>query len=323
VLLAALSEGWGFDARSFEYAPVGGGSYHWTATDAEGARFFVTADDLDTKPWLGDTTDSAFEGLRRAFDTAFVLRRRGLAFVAAPVPATGGETVRRVGARYSIALFPFVPGRAGEYGNYDPETRAAVVSLLAELHRATPAAESTARTIELEVPGRPRLEAALREVNETWSNGPFSEPARHALECHSADLADLFALHDRLSEQVRSRGGHWVITHGEPHAANVMRTSGGHVLVDWDTVALAPPERDLWILAGDSADRAATSYADATGRLLDRAALDFFRLTWDLADIAAFTDALRAPHRRDADTAKAYDALAELLATRDRWAALL
>ena len=38
------------------------------------------------------------------------------------------------------------------------------------------------------------------------------------------------------------------MTHGEPHAGNVMRTDEGRLLVDWDTVALAPPERDLWML---------------------------------------------------------------------------
>ena len=39
-----------------------------------------------------------------------------------------------------------------------------------------------------------------------------------------------------------------VVTHGEPHAGNVMRRSDGrHLLVDWDTVAVAPPERDLWM----------------------------------------------------------------------------
>lgn len=42
-----------------------------------------------------------------------------------------------------------------------------------------------------------------------------------------------------------------------------------------------------------------------------------------LADIAAFTGVLRSPHRRSADTEKAYDALTYYVATRDQWAALL
>jgi spectinomycin phosphotransferase len=73
------------------------------------------------------------------------------------------------------------------------------------------------------------------------------------------------------------------------------------VLVDWDTVALGPPERDLWMLA------------DAADLEVDEAAVDFFRLTWDLADLAAFTNVLRSPHNRSADTEKAYDGVMQIL----------
>ena len=67
----------------------------------------------------------------------------------------------------------------------------------------------------------------------------------------------------------------------------------------------------------------ATIYTEATGHQLDEVAVNFFRLTWDLADIAAFTDLLRSPHDHSEDTVKAYDALMHYLTTRDRWAELL
>jgi hypothetical protein len=52
----ALADGWGLVAWTLEYAPVGGGSYHWVATgDTPGERRFVTVDDLDDKGWLGRT----------------------------------------------------------------------------------------------------------------------------------------------------------------------------------------------------------------------------------------------------------------------------
>ena len=99
-------------------------------------------------------------------------------------------------------------------------------------------------------------------------------------------------LADRLRAEVAARDVEGVITHGEPHAGNVIHTAGGHVLVDWDTAALAPPERDLWMLG--EADR----------RGVDEAAMDFFRLAWDLGDLAAFTHELRIPHTENADTAE-------------------
>jgi spectinomycin phosphotransferase len=251
-LAGTLAEGWGFDLVAADYAALGAGSYHWIVRDADGARAFATVDDLDQKAWLGDTRDAAFDGLRRAFDTAAVLGDAGLAFVIAPMRTTDGESLRRIGPRYTIALFPFVDGRAGEFGDADPAERAAVVALLAELHRATPAVAAVARSVGLELPGRGHIEAGLRDVDETWSGGPLAEPARRVLAERASDVAELLALADRLAANVAERRGDWVVTHGEPHPANVIRTGAGHVFVDWDTVALAPPERDLWMVVDDT-----------------------------------------------------------------------
>lgn len=321
-LTDALADGWDFDVESVDYAAVGFGSYHWVVNDLKGTRAFVTVDDLDVKLWLGTTRESVFDGLRRAFDTAAALRDGGLGFVVAPIGASRGETVRRIGPRHTIALFPFVDGQAGTYGHYETAERAALLTMLAELHEATPLCGSVASRVDLDLPGRRRLEAALRELNQIWSGGPFSEPARKLLAPHASDVAELLALSARLSIDVKRRSSDWVVTHGEPHGGNVLRVGESYVLVDWDTVALAPPERDLWMLMGDNGE-AASGYADATGHELDAVAMNFFRLRWDLADIAAFTDLLRSPHDHTEDTEKAYDALTFYVGTRDRWAALL
>jgi spectinomycin phosphotransferase len=243
--------------------------------------------------------------------------------VVAPIVTSDGEAVRRIGARHTIALFPFVEGQAGRFGEYGTaEERAAVVTMFAQLHQATSAVDSIARRIDLHLPGRGYLESGLQEVNQTWSGGPFSEPAREAMARHASDVAELLDLFDRLSRSVATRSSKWVVTHGEPHAVNLIRTDVSQVLVDWDTVALAPPERDLWMLVDDSGDDA-TTYANLTGHEPDQVAMDFFRLTWDLGDLAAYTHVLRSPHRHSDDTEKAYDGLTKCVAIRDRWAALL
>jgi spectinomycin phosphotransferase len=322
-LIGCLADGWGFDVATIDYAPVGFGSYHWVATDFAGTRGFVTVDDLEQKPWLGDTRETVFDGLTRAFGTAVALRDAGLGFVVAPILTSDGEALRRIGARHTVALFPFVEGRAGQFGEYGTaEERAAVVTMFAQLHQATSAVESIARRIDLQLPGRGYLASGLQEVNQPWSGGPFSEPAREALARHASDVAELLGLFDRLSRSVATRSSKWVITHGEPHAVNLIRTDVSHLLVDWDTVALAPPERDLWMLVDDTGDDA-TTYANLTGHEPDHVAMDFFRLTWDLGDLAAYIHVLRSPHRHSEDTVKAFEGLTKCVAIRDRWAALL
>ncbi len=320
-LIGCLADAWGLEVEEAEYAAVGGGSYHWVVTGRDGTPGFVTVDDLDRKPWLGDTRESVFAGLGRAFDTAVALRDGGFGFVVAPITTGSGESVKRIGPRYSIALFPFVDGRTGRFGYYDTAERAAVQTMLVQLHRA-PTVASVAGRIDLDLPGRSRLESALSELDEAWLGGPLSEPARQALSRNASDVAELLSLADCLAADLSTRSTDWVITHGEPHPANVMQTDHGYVLLDWDTVALAPPERDIWMLAGDTSDEP-TIYTNATGHQLDPVALNFFRLRWGLADLAAFTNVLRSPHRQSTDTVKAYEGLTYCLTTRERWATVL
>ena len=214
----------------------------------------------------------------------------------------------RLGQRYALAVYPFIAGEAGRFGAYRASDRAALVPMLAELHRATPTAST--RRLEFAVAGRAGLEQALIEVDRVWGTGPLAEPARELLARHAPDIAELLARADRISVEIAP--GDWVVTHGEPHAGNVIESAAGHLLIDWDTVALAPPERDLWLLV-DADAGAASRYEDATGRRLDSTAIDFFRLTWDIDDLVAFTNIMRSPHGDNADTRKAYESLTVIL----------
>jgi hypothetical protein len=300
-LLEPLRGCWGIEVAAGDYAPVGGGSYHWIVADHAVGRRFVTVDDLDNKGWFGGTREAAFDGLLAAFDTASALRERGLEFVVAPLRTSEGAPLVRVSPRYTLSVFPFVTGEAGQFGEYSASERAAVVPLVAVLHQAPVAA----RRLDLALP----LRDALAEVDRPWDSGPLADQARGLLVRHTAMVGDLLALYDRLGAGLAHDG--WVVTHGEPHAGNLIESRW---LVDWDTVALAPPERDLWMPVDDDPE-AASRYTGESGRQLDPAALDFFRLRWNLADLASFTAKLRSPHTDNADTRKAYDGLAIILST--------
>jgi spectinomycin phosphotransferase len=113
------------------------------------------------------------------------------------------------------------------------------------------------------------------------------------LDARREQLRRLLADYDELTREI---GTGWVVTHGEPHPGNVIRTKDGPRLVDWDTVRLGPPERDLWmVIDGDT-----PAYA-------------YFRLRWRLADVAEFIRDLRAPHADTEDTAAAWRFLRECL----------
>jgi spectinomycin phosphotransferase len=311
-IVEALAAGWGIAGAVAAYAPVGAGSYHWIVTRADGGHAFATVDDLDHKAWLGDARDTVFTGLTSAFDTATTLAEAGLAFVVGPVRARDGRTVLRLGERHTLALFPFVDGRAGAVGDHPPEDRPEVVRMLARLHAA--AAPGNVRETGFELPGREHVAAGVRDLDLPWTGGPYSEPARKALAGGVAALGAFVAEADRLAGAAAPRSGPPVVTHGEPHTANVMRTRTGLVLVDWYTAAHGPPERDMWMLADAAGDDSASLYTELTGRALDQDALEFFRIAWDLRDLAEYLQLLRSPHGDDADTARAYEGVQECVA---------
>jgi Phosphotransferase enzyme family len=309
-LRSSLAEGWGLEVATATYLPVGGGSYHWAVVDATGARRFVTADDLDAKEGAELPREPTRANLVQALETAVALHQRAeLGFVVAPMPTTNGAVLVRLGARYTVAVFPFIPGRAGDFGPYPTvEERIEMIEVLIALHQATPAVSAVVRRSGLSLPGRRHLEAALGDLDRQWRGGPYSEPARDLVAGHARHIRRLLRDFDRLCGQVRAESTAWVVTHGEPHPANVIRTPVGLKLIDWDTVQLAPPERDLWMIAGPGGDEL-ERYSRATGTTINPAGLSLFRLWWDLADLASFLNDIRRPHRLGADMTVAWDAL--------------
>ena len=315
----ALADGWGIRSATLRYAPVGGGSYHWVVRDDRGERRFVTVDDLDDKGWLGHTRPVVFEGLRAAMDAVVTLRREAaLGFVVAPVPALDGQMLRPLGPRHAVAVFPFLQGAAGRWGEvYSAPDRNELVAMLAALHRVDPenpenpaAARLSHREIGLSWRGD--LETALRELGQPWSGGPFAEPARALLAGAAGQVRRGLETLDRRASDVTA-AGETVITHGEPHPGNIIRVGREIMLVDWDTVGLARPERDLWMVASENGDEL-RRYTELTGRPVNRTALELYRLRWALDDISAFVRDLRARHRRTAGTEHAWHSLERAIA---------
>ena len=313
----ALADGWGLSAGTLRYAPVGGGSYHWIVTVGPGEQWFVTVDDLDDKGWLGRTRPAVFSGLRAAMDAALWLRREaGLGFVVAPVPALDGQAVRPLGARHALAVYPYLPGSPGQWDHPLPAPELdELVALLAALHRVDPATVRLPHR-EMDLSWRGDLEVALRELGRPWTGGgPFTEPARALLAGAAGPVRRGLEALDQWASRP-TPAANLVITHGEPHPGNVIRmpangtgaARGGIMLIDWDTVALAPPERDLWMVATEAGDEL-RRYTELTGRPVDATALELYRLRWALDDLSCFLRDLRAPHRRTLGTEHAWQAL--------------
>jgi len=289
---AGLARQWALTVQDLSYLPVGFGGYHWRAADQTGSRWFVTVSDL-ASPWLPD--------LPGAMQTAaWLATQAGLGFVVAPVPTRTGQVVGSLDSRHALTLFPYLDAPPGHFEDpIDDGDRAAIIDMLARLHTAVPTGIAVpARPLELA--SRQVIDQALGSLGVRWTGGPYAEPGRAVLARYERPLRQAFARFDGLLDRVRAAGGPDVITHGELHPGNLLRTQAGLCLIDWDVTALARPERDLWRVI--SGDQDAARYSQRTGRTVSQDALALYRLRWDLDDIAGMLPEIRGSHQQTADT---------------------
>jgi aminoglycoside phosphotransferase (APT) family kinase protein len=286
LLTRALVGGWDITPAAISYLAVGYGSHHWQTTAIEGARWFVTVDDLAERLRSpADTTDAAYGRLRSALLTARALHESGASFAVTPVATVDGDVLHRIGEAYALAVYPFVDGQAREYGDaLAPADLAAILPLITAVHGAPASVRGHARTDDFLLAGAGVLRRALDDLAGRWDGGPYGEPARRLLTRHASSLDRQLRHRDQLAGQASSWPDRMVLTHGEPHPGNFIQVGRQPMLVDWDTALMAPPERDLWLL--DPGDGSFTeAYAGATGRDILPLMLDLYRLTWELSDI--------------------------------------
>jgi spectinomycin phosphotransferase/16S rRNA (guanine(1405)-N(7))-methyltransferase len=285
---ASIGAQWSITAASLEYAAVGFGSHHWVLTEPNLRRWFVTADAVaDSAHRLAELT--------AALTTAHALHHHcGLEFVVAPRPGLD-HGLLSIAGRYAVALYPYL-----ERTTEAPADPQQMLSMITALHATTPDVDDLATVDDLTIPDRSTLEAVFANAGTLSRSGPFTADFATLVREHEQPIRAALHRHDAMASTLGAERATWVITHGEPKANNTMITAAGPVLVDWDTVQLAPPARDLWM--SGSVD----SYASITGRDVPTDQLDFYRLRWDLKDLCGSASWFTRPHQRTTDTELAW-----------------
>jgi len=313
VLAGAVERGWGIRVASMGYLAAGWGSHHWKVAGADGAAWFVTVDELENKQVTAtESMDDGFGRLRAALGAAVALRDAGREFVVAPVPAGGGAPAVRFGGRFAIAVYPLVDGRSHQWGEWTAQLRSAALDMVATVHTAPVRARGHALADDFAVPFRDQVEAVC-SGGDVPERGPYTARAVRLLREHATAIRRLLRRYDELAAVGRAlRPGRNVLTHGEPHPGNVMLAGDGWRLVDWDTAAIAPPERDLWHLdPGDGSTLDA--YAAMTGVAPRPELIEGYRLGWDIKDLACDAARFFRPHAGDANDAKSWRLLKSLV----------
>jgi aminoglycoside phosphotransferase (APT) family kinase protein len=304
-LTSVVKTEYGIEPMSIEYLPVGYGAHHWKIVAVDGTKHFVTVDDLRTKSWFGPNVEDTFAGLAEAYEAARSLAAAGLTFVVAPETSSSGEVVCRLGESRALSMTTFVDGLTLGFGaKPKPGALAQLQNVLAAVHETKP---PSGMRIERLGDVVDEVQDGLR-LDESHVDGPYSARLCEWLRENDRDLQAAVARLERNASAAVS--DELVVTHGEPHWGNIIAAAGGLQLVDWDTIALAHAERDLWFISRDPNDLGA--YAEHTTLAPQRELLEFYALAWTLRDVVAYVQYFTRPHKADAESAIAWGNLTSL-----------
>lgn len=286
-VLGAVRVHWSPAVDRVEHLPVGFGAHHWAASVGGDRRWFVTLDAVGPRH-----TSATLEG---AYAGAVALAEQGLEFVLAPVRSSSGTCTVPLGGG-ALSATPWRDGTSGDGPHADLAEVGRAAARLARLHAAR-VGPDVRRWRPLV---GPELGDELADllVGE-WDGGPHGPAAHEALLAGLDDVRTWTARYHRLAG--RTGPATWVPTHGEPHTRNLLRTRDGELLVDWESLAVAPRERDLATLVehGPGWEDGYTWPAGTDGP--DPDLLELFDLEWRLDESAQYAALFAGEHADDAD----------------------
>jgi spectinomycin phosphotransferase len=320
LLRTSLASLWDLQVNALRRLQVGSPDSHHYLADTSRGQFFVTVDDLRLKARLASEPDAAFDLLEAALGTVHFLRHSvRLEFVLAPVMNRNGRTTARLSWQHSLAIYPFVEGTAGGGDSHvSAADRRVLLSDLGRLH-ATKQLRERVRRDPLDIPERHKLTQAIDDLGRPWGTGPYAEPTRALLDrAVDAVLGNLHR-YDSLAGVLGRTTSTWVLTHGEPHSGNTLRAADGSLLLlDWDTLAVAPRERDLWMVFRPELAQDQSAYASAASETpINGDAMRLYKLWWELAEIAEYVGRFRQPHGDSPADRSAWEELGHYLPVRD------
>lgn len=274
--------------------------------EVAGVAFLPLGADVNTAVFCATTSAQTdyFVKLRRgefgetAVSLPKYLHDQGNAHIVPPLPTLAGGLWGELGD-YRVILYPFVAGRNGyEVGLTEVQWRQ-FGAAVRQLHTAMLPPTLWEQIPRYHTTNRWREAVrGLLAVGEPFVDGLARETAVF-LQSQQDDLLALIARAEQLSTVVDSLTD-LVVCHADLHAGNLLLDQSGRLfVVDWDTLLLAPRERDLLFVGGgllgswcSAAEEVALFAAGYGETAVNRAALAYFRYDRLLEDIALYGEEL-------------------------------
>ncbi|HEX7863665.1 MAG TPA: aminoglycoside phosphotransferase family protein [Variovorax sp.] len=236
-----LADAYGLRATRIEFLPLG--------ADVNSAVFRIDASD----------GTAYFLKLRRVdFDKlavavpAFLHHEKGIEAVMAPLP-TMNQQLSVPSHGFDWALYPFFEGDNGFERTLTNRQRTALGTALGAIHR-TELPETLSTTLPKERYDHHWREG-VRRYQRRFINGVKGDDIVERFlafwEEHAEEIDTIVYRSEQLASILLERPPQLVLCHSDLHAGNVLVGNNDRLsIVDWDTLILAPKERDLMFIGG-------------------------------------------------------------------------
>jgi spectinomycin phosphotransferase len=239
-IIACLRDEYGLNIADLAFLPLGAdlntAVYH-AATDSE-TPYFVK---LRSGPFNKIT-----------ITLPKLLHDQGIGQVIAPLSTLSGQLWASL-QDFKVAAFPFVEGQNGydtemhdhhwlEFGRALKAIHSAEIppALLDQLQRETYSDH-----------WREQVKNFQRMVETTSFVDPVAAEVAAFLKSKQSEINELVTRADSLAALLKTQSQPMILCHADIHCWNILISTAGQLyIVDWDTLTLAPNERDLMFIGG-------------------------------------------------------------------------
>lgn len=225
-----------------------------------------------------------------------MLSEMGMKEIFPPIPTLGGKLWAQEES-LTFILYPFVSGVSGWERDFSKEERREFGSALRLVHE-TPLSSPSLKKIPEESYGnysREKVKAFLLSSPEKGFAREF-----HFLMKEREDLiTHILERAETLGKILQREKPENCLCHGDIHAGNILFDfSGGFYLVDWDTLILAPKERDLMFIGAgvggkwNKTEEEKWFYEGYGDTAINQNAFLYYRFERIVQDMAEFADFL-------------------------------
>ncbi len=287
-IAACLSANYGVTASAIEFLPLG------YDTSASVYRIVGT----DESAYFLKLKRGAVNELSLTLPE--FLKTHGLEQVIAPLRTLTGRQRAQV-EDFTVLLYPFIKGSSGKEIGLTDRQWVEFGTALKKLHSLElPTELLTQLPRETFIPNTSHIKAVDAKINAGDFNNRFAHELAALWVEKRDEIHHLVERAETLGRQLQAQMHELVLCHADIHTANVLSGTDGKLwIVDWDTLILAPKERDLIFVTGVGAGGALiTSVPGARGEALfysgygkteiDPMALAYYRYHWALEDIGGF-----------------------------------